>query len=682
MSIGLTIAAWYSALFVFGYIGYHFLRYCGLDHSHAWAAGRTTGLLVCGSIAWWLFATDYPYWLFTANATLVIVVIILLLLNRRKFFPFNKLVIVECIFLAGFLLILFIRLPHPEIQDTEKFMDMGLLTLLSTSKNFPPSDLWLSGETIPYYYLGSFFWVLPLQLSNVPIEFGYNLIVATLGGIIAVIAWSIGYILTNSMRGGLLAAFLSVAAGTLDGPRQLLINSPVSNIDIWRSSRQVEGLITEFPLFSLWLGDLHPHLTSIPLLLTTILIAIHIQQKSTVQTPSTATLGFYALASGATVASSPWNFPAVAVVLFLFFIASRPTGHKKLNNSGFPIFNWVWLILLAWAFFTPFWFNYESPSFLHLQRAPNSTPLPDLLLFSGILFLPLAGICYRFFNRLFGEHHKTLTLFSAVTIIAAFSGRPTLIFLLLLSIPVVFEAFQSTDTKWRASSILSATGLGLFIAPEVFNFRDIYSPEFSRMNTVFKFYFIGWFLLALSFPTNFNHWLRGSWLEKPVLVVLLLLSIPHGIYTLNRAITLPSGLDGLRFMTTGDRAAASFLAQQSHHGTLLEAVGGAYSNYARISSASGTPTFLGWPEHELIWRGNGIIPELERRRRVAETIYSSSDPDRIRQLLSDEDIDWIIIGSLENTRYKSTDLAVLANIGETVFSQQGTRIIRWKPYEK
>ncbi len=691
MSTGLAITAWYSTVLAFGYAGYHLLRYCGLDHPYAWAAGRTAGLLVSGSIAWWLYAAGYPYWQLTVNVSLLIVAFALLLLNRKSPFPLKRLLITESIFLAGFLLILFIRLPHPEIESTEKFMDMGLLTMLSNSSTFPPTDLWLSGESIPYYYLGSFFWVLPLQLSNVPIEFGYNLIVATLGGIIAVLAWSAGVMLTNSMRGGLLAAFLSVAAGTLDGFRQLLINTPISDIDIWRSSRQVEGLITEFPLFSLWLGDLHPHLTSVPLLLTTLLIAIHIQQNSDKYNPSTVTLSFYALVAGATVASSPWNFPAVAAIMLLFFLASRPNIYREQSKTDFWPLKGAWVklalvILLSWGFFAPFWLNYESPPFLQIKMSPFGTPLPDLLLYGGIIFLPLAGFSYRFFYRLFGDSQTgetyTLALFAATTVIAAVSGRPTLIFLILLIAPVAVEAFLSTDKRWRANSILSVTGLGLFLAPELFYLKDIYGSEFARMNTVFKFYFIGWFLLAIAFPANIEHWLKKPGWKNTVLIVLLLLSIPHTVYTLNRAIQQPGGLDGLRFMASGDRAAAKFLSEHASSGTVLEAVGDSYSNYARISAVSGIPAFLGWPGHEQVWRGNDIFPELERRRNVTKSIYSSSDPDRIRQLLTQEGINWLIIGSLENARYSASDLAVLSGVGETVFSQQGTRIIRWKSSEK
>jgi len=682
MSIGIAIVVWYGTLVIFGFAGYKLLRHIGLDHSYAWAAGRAAGLLVTAVFAWWLLTVGYTGWLKAGNIALTIAIIGLLLFPNHRRPPFKRLVIAECVFLAGFLLVLFIRLPHPEISGTEKFMDMGLLTMLLSNGTFPPPDLWLSGESTPYYYIGSLLWAPPMQMSGVPFEYGYNLIVATLGGMVASLAWSIGSYLTGTRRGGFVASFFCLAAGTLDGFRQWLINVPIADIDIWSSSRQAVGLITEFPLFSLWLGDLHPHLTSIPLLLGAVLLAIHIQQKGS----NKLALGLYSLFSGASIAANPWNLPAVAGVMLLFFLASRKTN---LSSSGAPTFSVLQgtvVLILSWLLFTPFWLNYDAPSFLSLQWAPSGTSLPDLLLYGGIFFLPLLGFSYKFFCHQFGEHESgrayTLTLFALSSLIAVLSGRPSLIFLLVLIIPVTFEAFYHTEKRWRANCILSTLGIGMFLTTELFNVDDIYGAEFVRMNTVFKFYFLGWFLLALAFPMNLRRWLVKDAGRKIALGVLLLFSVPHTTHTLDRAISLPGGMDGFRFLTPGDRAAVDFLARQSKPGTLLEAIGDSYSDYARISSASGVPSFLGWPGHEQVWRGNDILPELNRRRSVAESLYSSTDLTRIQQVLANEHIDWIIIGSLEKARYRADDLATLSQAGNTVFSHEGTRIIRWKSSER
>jgi uncharacterized membrane protein len=40
---------------------------------------------------------------------------------------------------------------------------------------------------------------------------------------------------------------------------------------------------------------------------------------------------------------------------------------------------------------------------------------------------------------------------------------------------------------------------------------------------------------------------------------------------------------------------------------VAEAVGGAYSNYARISIYTGLPTVLGWGNHEGQWRDGSLL---------------------------------------------------------------------------
>ena len=80
-------------------------------------------------------------------------------------------------------------------------------------------------------------------------------------------AWALARALGGSRRTGVMAAFLVVFAGTFDGWRQLVAGTPLSGLDLWPSSRAITGAITEFPLFSFHLGDLHPHLLCVPFVL-------------------------------------------------------------------------------------------------------------------------------------------------------------------------------------------------------------------------------------------------------------------------------------------------------------------------------------------------------------------------------------------------------------------------------
>ena len=64
-------------------------------------------------------------------------------------------------------------------------MDLGILSVLLRAQGFPPPDMWLAGHSLPYYYWGALVWSLPMRVTGVPIEYGYNWTVALVGGLIA-----------------------------------------------------------------------------------------------------------------------------------------------------------------------------------------------------------------------------------------------------------------------------------------------------------------------------------------------------------------------------------------------------------------------------------------------------------------------------------------------------------------
>ncbi len=70
---------------------------------------------------------------------------------------------VEILFLLAFGTWAFIRAMTPEATGTEKPMELAFINAISRSKTFPPSDPWLSGYSISYYYFG---YVLTAMLAG------------------------------------------------------------------------------------------------------------------------------------------------------------------------------------------------------------------------------------------------------------------------------------------------------------------------------------------------------------------------------------------------------------------------------------------------------------------------------------------------------------------------------------
>ena len=105
----------------------------------------------------------------------------------------RSLVNAELVFLVGAAAVIWLRLVRPEILGQEKLMDLGIFSSLLRAESFPPPDMWLAGETLPYYYWGALIWTVPLVLSKIPLDLAYNLVVAAVGGLTACLLWSLSH---------------------------------------------------------------------------------------------------------------------------------------------------------------------------------------------------------------------------------------------------------------------------------------------------------------------------------------------------------------------------------------------------------------------------------------------------------------------------------------------------------
>ncbi|MFQ5615899.1 MAG: DUF2298 domain-containing protein [Anaerolineales bacterium] len=212
------------------------------------------------------------------------------------------------------------------------------------------------------------------------------------------------------------------------------------------------------------------------------------------------------------------------------------------------------------------------------------------------------------------------------------------------------------------SLLLILTATLLVLAPEFVYLRDQFG---TRMNTVFKFYYQGWLLwgLAAAYGTAvLLQRVRGAGGAAYALVIAAVfvvgLAYPP-LSLLNRTNRFnPSqgwGLDGTRLShLSGDDVAAVEWLKTAPMGTLVEAVGGSYSGFARISGHSGVPALLGWPGHESQWRGG--TEEMGSRETDIGTIYRSGSWEETETLLEQYDVRYIYIGSLERSTYRVNEV--------------------------
>jgi uncharacterized membrane protein len=109
-------------------------------------------------------------------------------------------------------------------------------------------------------------------------------------------------------------------------------------------------------------------------------------------------------------------------------------------------------------------------------------------------------------------------------------------------------------------------------------------------------------------------------------------------------------LDGSAYLANNmpdDYQAFKFLETQAP-GVVAEAVGGQYSEYARVSTFTGLPSVLGWPGHEGQWRDNSLQGS---RMQDIETLYTTSDWFTAQDILKRYNVRYVYIGNLERGTY-------------------------------
>ncbi|MCG6963702.1 MAG: DUF2298 domain-containing protein [Acidobacteria bacterium] len=676
----MTGVLFYLAVLVAGLGGYAGLARLGIRDRNAWAYGRVAGLVAIALPAWWSGAVGFSGWRWLGGGLLILGGALGAITLYRRRGAWREILVAEAVFLVGFAGVLLLRLDHPEIRGTEKPMDLGILATLLRARSFPPPDMWLAGASLPYYYWGALLWTVPLALSHVPLEIGYNLIVALLGGLVAAAAWSLASQLANSRGAPWLAAFFAVFAGTPDGLRQILAGRSMLGLDFWASSRQVPNTITEFPLFTFWLGDLHPHLISLPLSLLTVLLALHAGRKG----PRVGVMVAVAASFGVTWAANPWAMPPTLAAVALMLVAGDgrwrwPIGHDLVR--------WVLVLPVAiggWLFTIPFQLAFHPP-FHGIGLVHAWTSVPDLLLYGGSLIVGAWIIAVRVAADLGGSRIERRQALGAAAIalgvvLAAATGKAVLALLAVGMMILVVGGMRGDVREDRPALLLAALGVFMFLIPEIIYVRDPYGAQLHRMNTVFKSYFQGWILLAIALPALLWQLKMVRWKKVVLVTALVIPTLPHLAGMASAPILhRPLGLDGLRWMTPGDRDIVRFLRRQPAGAVVAEAVGHAYSDYARLSAASGVPAVLGWANHELVWRGPVIGPELERRRQLVQKIFGSGNSETVAAAARKAGATLVAVGSMEHRTYTEAGLKAVEKAGRIVLRKGSTVVVAMDP---
>ncbi len=494
-----------------------------------------------------------------------------------------------------------------------------------------------------------------------------------------------------------------------------------------------EENIDEFPFFSFWLADMHPHLLIMPFTFLAMGLALNLyllvpQNKVNIFSIEyefdRKTFWIAAFVFGGLAFLNMWDFPIYVGLFAMAYLLKQGhlKGWKWARLSEFLLLG-VSLAISAVVIYLPFFLSFSSQAGGILPNLVNPTRGWQLWTMFGTLFVPIfVFLIYALFDRKTSSWWKGIIAAIAITfafllisLLLVFGvtailpnlgflnplasdagnlflskfgagttlndllsegfarrintpgGWITLTALIGLALGAIWPSKQSAQGSDRKKSqfgfvaLLILLGGLLVLVPEFIYLRDNFGR---RMNTIFKFYFQAWLLLAV--VASYGSAILLTKFKKPLWPILYL---PLFVVVLFIGLTYPSigweirlkaynqreepqlELDGTLhpwYLSADDRSAVNWL-NSVPLGTLIEAVGGQYSNFARISVHTGIPTVLGWAGHEGQWRGG--YTEVGNRETDVKNIYISPNWSETENLLKTYNVRYIYIGQLERTSY-------------------------------
>lgn len=514
---------------------------------------------------------------------------------------------VEALFFAVFAIAVFLRSQVGQINGTEQPMDLMFVNAATRAAHFPPKDPWLSGHTVAYYYFGYLMVAMTGRLAGVSTDVAYNIGIAMIATMAIVGAAGLVYNLVQMretaleprpaddapppskkppwrapvfgiagglmlvVMGNLVWVFQFASAYGLFGKglydwvdvSGLTANElkhdwyPARFFAFFDASRVYRlndadfRAITEFPMFSFILGDLHPHVMALPFVLVAVGTALTFYRSREpldvtfwLQRPAALVMG--AIVVGGLAFINTWDIVTMAFVVVAAAFVSNYTRVRAITADLFvQIVSFaVPLLLLAVLLYSPFlvsiWGNSQADGIGAVVSnkditVPGTRPF-HLFLFWGPLFvvvLPLIGarllaareritapaaaiaaapgvLIVIIWVLLFGFEKATGSGHlgnQAGDLGAQIADRGTgwitdlfLIAVLPAALLALWLELTSAGGRLEREAVvfalaLAATALLLILGTEFFYVGDVFN---SRMNTVFKLYYQAWLLLAIA----------------------------------------------------------------------------------------------------------------------------------------------------------------------------------------
>jgi YYY domain-containing protein len=735
-----------------------------LPYSQGFIFGVALFLLVCGAFGYWR----------TYRAISKVV--------RRNIL---YIVFTELVFLGMVLLLGWLRSFHPDIRSYEMFMDEGFIAAIMRSPHLPPNDMWFAGYSINYYYychyavatLAKLLGQSPSIAFNTGISMYFGLTAVNLFGVSSnIVAWAShsrkqaqtqpdlepeapSKLYPPMLKGaffGFLSMIIGLILGNLAATQQWWQNHgnvPTGSFDWFAPSRVIDSTINEFPAFSFLLSCFHAHVLALAFAILAAGLAFNLFLEKDGfglfafghgwQVP--ITLLVTSLVIGGLFVMNGWDMPTyLGLAVICIALQQWITYERKLSLSlcidiCIAIIPLVFCVFLL---FLPFYLNFDSPSQgLGLVQPQDRSPLGAEFLIYGLflfIFVSLLIACASrqpLFQReddgddnrqiYFALGSLVLLLVLAIAALFLLKNSATLVFMACITlIGMVLLFYHIRDRSLSFVLLLGSVAFFLVAFCEVIFLRDAFAGSYPRMNTVFKFYFQAWGLLAIAagsgmyflwhtlWPTGLLNTLKqkhflplsGKALWLAALVLLIAASTVYPLlapaarlqeynFTTQTFTLMPgNSLDGLNYLQycrppdpepeitptcsvdiTGDYYAIRWI--NSHiqgDPVMVEGIGDVqtgydYSFFSRISAFTGLPTLMGWSGHEEQWRLNWLenpsnYQIFSNQIDAVNTIYTNPDAEKVLATMKQYNAQYLYVGPMERFWYVKANFPQLASI--------------------
>ncbi len=779
----LIFLKWILVLQIIGIIGFP-ISYFLFKHVKGIGIGfsKPLGILFLCSTYWIISHIPYisqeNFSLFIWFFFLLSLSLIYLIFKRNEIISAiqeNKVLLltIELVFFLVLLLWIFVRFLDPNIYGTEKPMDFMMMNSVVNSSGFPPHDLWFSGEIISYYYFGYWIFGIISILSNVSLNISYNLSVATVAALVSSSVFGLVSMLIKENNGSLRESiiisvatiffilfssnlhviwetltFLGILSKSfltwlsIDGLSKDILGDWYLSGGWWRSTRIInffengQGIdytISEFPLFSFILGDLHPHMMSIPFLilsLSSVYIFQFIKLKNKYDIGNIIRFILITMIIGAVGFINGWDFPVLILIFitfYIFFPLIRSFFDRFQFSRKYIFILPIIVILPTIIFFSQYYIHLGSQiQFPPIVPVKVSSRVIHFITIWGFFFIIISPVFIRnsllikkdilqnrnngrlFFQVMLDYKIVSTILFTIIFIFWSILNAwiydqydfsrvihnsliifPLFILLLLSSRNIFNKSEKIIPNPVYFFHGLLFVSLLILLGVEMFRVNDFFG---NRMNTIFKTYYQVWIFLSLVsgyviwdiFFNNDNDYVRSRFMKILISFSLINLMIFSSYYFISSINDRSNGfkndqtLDGLKFFPrthSAEYKIIEWIKKNTQKGdVILESVGQDYSDSSLISTFSGRPTVLGWMGHEHQWRGDYSL--INTRNQDVTKIYTSDNLDLIFSLIKKYHVKYIIVGEKEIIDYQINDFLTLEQLGDVVFNEKGNKIIK------